>query len=109
MRTPELDTQEVSPQAKLLAETSTETLDPQVRDEIADALGLNPEKITLKSRWKSDLDPDSLDYINIGMNLEELFDVNIKDEEFRSAIRETGGDPTIAEVLAIVRRIAKPY
>ncbi|OGZ43306.1 MAG: hypothetical protein A2756_03290 [Candidatus Ryanbacteria bacterium RIFCSPHIGHO2_01_FULL_48_27] len=105
----EIKMQVENPEAKLLANTSSAILDPQFRSAIADALGLEPQTITLESRWKSDLDPDSLDFVNIGINLEEIFDVNINDDEFRKAVREAGGDPTIAKVLAIVRRIAKPY
>src|SRR3989344_4190205 len=105
----EIKMQVENPEAKLLANTSSAILDPQFRSAIADALGLEPQTITLESRWKSDLDPDSLDFVNIGINLEEIYDVNINADDFRKAVREAGGDPTIAKVLAIVRRIAKPY
>ena len=48
---------------------------------IADRLEIDESKITLDSSFRQDLGADSLDTVEIAMELEEHFDVSIPDDE----------------------------
>lgn len=48
---------------------------------IVDTCSLAPEKVTGSATLKKDLALDSLDSVELIMNLEELFDIAIEDEE----------------------------
>ena len=47
---------------------------------IAEQLGVDPDKITGKSSFVNDLGADSLDTVELVMELEEEFDINIPDD-----------------------------
>src|SRR3989344_4934973 len=79
-----------------IAADPTEML--EVREALADAVGVNPEKITPQSRWK-EIGLDSLEQIRVVMDMEDRFDLSINDDAFQGAIREAGGDPTVEEIL----------
>lgn len=53
----------------------------KVRDIIARQLDIDPETITADSRLVDDLKADSLDIVELIMDLEQEFDVEIPDEE----------------------------
>ena len=46
-----------------------------------DQLGVSPEKVKLDSTLTDDLAADSLDLVELVMNIEEEFDIHIPDEE----------------------------
>ncbi|MBE3594292.1 MAG: acyl carrier protein [Candidatus Carbobacillus altaicus] len=53
----------------------------QIRDLIADRLGVEVEKITPEASFKDDLGADSLDLVELVMELEDEFDMEISDED----------------------------
>jgi len=53
----------------------------QVKEVIADRLGVDPDEIKWESRLVEDLGADSLDNAELVMNLEEKFGIEIPDED----------------------------
>ncbi len=53
----------------------------QVKEIIADRLGVDPDEIKMESRLIEDLGADSLDNAELVMNLEEKFGIEIPDED----------------------------
>ncbi|MCM8901838.1 acyl carrier protein [Caldicoprobacter algeriensis] len=53
----------------------------KVRDIIVEQLGVDPEEVTLDSKFIDDLGADSLDIVELIMALEEEFDMEIPDED----------------------------
>ena len=53
----------------------------KVREIIARQLGIEPETISMESRLIDDLKADSLDIVELVMDLEQEFDVEIPDED----------------------------
>ena len=53
----------------------------RVRKLIVDLLGVDPEKVTLESKFREDLEADSLDLVELIMALEEEFEGEISDED----------------------------
>ena len=52
----------------------------RVIDIVADQLGVEKEKITPETSFVDDLGADSLDTVELVMELEEEFDINIPDD-----------------------------
>ncbi len=52
-----------------------------IRDHLADELELDPERITEETRFKEDLDADSLDLYTLVQELEDTYGVKMSDEE----------------------------
>ena len=52
-----------------------------VRDHLADELDVEPAVITLQTRFKEDLEADSLDLVELTMELEDTYGIRIPDEE----------------------------
>jgi acyl carrier protein len=52
----------------------------RVKDIVADNLGVDREKITPDTSFVNDLGADSLDTVELVMELEEEFDINIPDD-----------------------------
>ena len=44
-------------------------------------LGSAPEKVTMEARFREDLEADSLDLVELIMQFEEAFDLDIPDED----------------------------
>lgn len=53
----------------------------RVKKIIADRLGVEESEITLEATFKDDLGADSLDVVELVMELEDEFDLEISDEE----------------------------
>lgn len=53
----------------------------RVKKIIVDRLGVEESVITLESNFKEDLDADSLDVVELVMELEDEFDLEISDED----------------------------
>jgi acyl carrier protein len=70
------DTQSVSRRIVKVAATVME----RVKDIVADNLGVDREKITPETSFVNDLGADSLDTVELVMELEEEFDINIPDD-----------------------------
>lgn len=52
-----------------------------VKKIIVDRLGVDESKITLEASFKEDLGADSLDIVELVMELEDEFDMEISDED----------------------------
>lgn len=53
----------------------------RVKAIIVDRLDVDESKVTLESSFKDDLEADSLDVVELVMELEDEFDMEIADEE----------------------------
>ena len=53
----------------------------RVKEIIIDKLGIEESKITLEARFIEDLGADSLDTVELIMQFEEEFDIEISDED----------------------------
>ncbi|WP_085992421.1 acyl carrier protein [Oceanobacillus senegalensis] len=53
----------------------------RVKAIIVDRLDVEEEKITMEASFKDDLEADSLDVVELVMELEDEFDMEIADEE----------------------------
>ncbi len=56
----------------------------KIKNIIIDKLGVEESKITMEADFISDLGADSLDQVELIMQLEEEFDLEISDEEAES-------------------------
>ena len=52
-----------------------------IRDHLADELEVDPARITDQTRFKEDLDADSLDLYTLVQELEDVYRVKMSDEE----------------------------
>jgi acyl carrier protein len=52
-----------------------------IRDHLADELDLDPEEITFETRFKEDLEADSLDLYTLVQELEDSYGVHMSDEQ----------------------------
>lgn len=53
----------------------------KVKSIIVDLLGVEPEKVTRDARFREDLEADSLDLVELIMEVEEQFGWTVSDEE----------------------------
>lgn len=67
----------------------------RVRDIIVELLGVDEDKVTSDSRFREDLEADSLDLVELIMAFEEEFNGEISDEEAQKIT-------TVGEVVAYI-------
>ncbi len=60
------------------------TVEERVIEIIVDQLGADPSEVTMDSRFREDLEADSLDLVELMMAFEEEFGGEISDEEAMS-------------------------
>lgn len=58
----------------------------KIKEIIMDKLGVEESKITMEANFINDLGADSLDQVELIMQLEEEFDIEISDEEAESLV-----------------------
>jgi acyl carrier protein len=56
----------------------------KVRDILVDHLGVDAEAVTMEASFQDDLNADSLDLVELIMELEDQFGVEITDEEAKT-------------------------
>lgn len=61
--------------------TTEESLETRLKKIVSEELGVEESKITMESKFIDDLGADSLDTVELIMNLEEEFKCEIPDEE----------------------------
>ena len=64
-------------------------VDQKVIDIVCDQLGVPPDKVTPETDFINDLGADSLDTVELVMEFEEEFNINIPDEDAEK-IRKVG-------------------
>jgi acyl carrier protein len=64
-----------------MSEHSREEVFALVRDHLADELDVEPDAITLGTRFKEDLEADSLDLYTLVQELEDTYGVTMSDEQ----------------------------
>jgi acyl carrier protein len=69
----------------------------EIKDLLSDKSGLNVEKVFDDSKLEDDLDLDSLDLVEIVMELEKMFDITIPDDDYRQGM-------VVADLYEIVER-----
>ena len=57
------------------------SVEDKVKDIIVDQLGVDEKQVTLEASFVDDLGADSLDTVELVMALEEVFDIEIPDDE----------------------------
>ncbi len=57
------------------------TIEERVIQIVCDNLGVNKEQVTRNTSFQEDVGADSLDIVELGMELEEEFEITIPDEE----------------------------
>ena len=60
-----------------------------------DVLSVESEKVTLAARFAEDLDADSVDLVELVMELEEEFDITVEEEELQEL-------PTIGDAFKLI-------
>lgn len=53
----------------------------KVRDVLCEQLDIDPDEITMDTRFKEDLDADSLDLLELVTTLEDEYGINISEED----------------------------
>jgi acyl carrier protein len=66
---------------RLPNKSESEALSERVKEIIHDKTGIDKQKITSKSNFRNDLNVDSLDFIDLTMEIEDQFNITIPDEE----------------------------
>ena len=56
----------------------------RIKEIVADSLGVDVDSLTAETRFKEDLEADSLDLFEMVMAIEEEFDVKIETEELEN-------------------------
>ena len=59
-----------------------------------DVLSVEADQVTLEAKFAEDLDADSLDLVELVMELEEEFDITVEEEELQDL-------PTIGDALSL--------
>ena len=67
----------------------------QVKDALVESLNIDGEEIKLESNLKDDLGIDSLAAVELSLDLETEFDVEISDEEFAALV-------TVADIVKLI-------
>ena len=62
-------------------ENKVDNLEEEVRDFIAEQIGIDKEKVNLDSNFVKDLGADSLDLAEMVMQLEDRYNIDVPDED----------------------------
>ena len=78
------------------------TIEKRVKQALLDVLDVDKSAVTMDANIKMDLNADSLDAVEIVMELEQTFGITIKDEEM-----PTFDEKTVREVCDYVEKAMK--
>jgi acyl carrier protein len=91
-----------SPAFELSGEPTREQEVPErIKSFLSRYLGVKPEDVTMQSRIVDDLGADSLDEIEILMELEDMYNIEVSDEDAEKC-------ETVADIVAEVLRRTAP-
>lgn len=76
------------------------SIEEKVKDIIVEQLGVNPEQVTLNASFIEDLGADSLDIVELVMAFEEVFSVEVPDEDAEKLL-------TVGDVVKYIEDKAK--
>lgn len=79
--------------------------EPRLKKLIADHLGIGEEEIARHSSFRDDLGADSMDRVELTMNVEDEFNIVITDEEAVVVFGETGDFGKLLDL--VERKLAK--
>jgi acyl carrier protein len=74
-----------------------EDLLPKIRDIIMEEFGLDEDEVTAEANLEYDLGADSLDALELGMALEEEFEIEVTDDDLTEM-------KTVSDVVKFVNR-----
>ena len=57
-----------------------------LKEVAAEVLSVDPDQVTEAARFKEDLDADSLDLVELVMELEERFDIQVPEEDLENVL-----------------------
>ncbi len=69
---------------------TAEEIVERARDIVHEDLGIEREKLVPEADFRSDLECDSLDMIEVVMAMEKEFDIDINDEDAEKALKSFG-------------------
>jgi len=72
----------------------------RVKEMIKEELGLPEEKITMEARLAEDLGADSIDAVELIMNIEDEFSVEVSDEQAQNI-------KTVGDIVKFVEQLSK--
>lgn len=72
----------------------------KIKAMITEELGVDEEKITLAARLSEDLGADSIDAVELIMNIEDEFSIEVSDEEAQNI-------KTVGDIVSFVEKAAK--
>jgi acyl carrier protein len=72
----------------------------RVKEMIIEELGLPEEKITMEARLAEDLGADSIDAVELIMNIEDEFSVEVSDEQAQNI-------KTVGDIVKFVEQLSK--
>lgn len=77
---------------------SDNSIEEKVRSIIVDQLGVESDKVTADAKFIEDLGADSLDTVELVMAFEEIFDIEVPDEEAEKL-------QSVADVVAYIEKV----
>jgi len=79
---------------------SEKSIEEKVKEIIVEQLGVNPEQVIPSASFAKDLGADSLDTVELVMNFEEEFSVEVPDEDVEELL-------TVGDVIRYIEERAK--
>ena len=67
-----------------------------LKELVVDQLGVDPEKIKMEATFEEDLEADSLDIVELLMEIEEKFEIKVPDEDAENM-------KSVADVVAFIK------
>lgn len=90
-----------SVQIKSRSTTSTEDIEQRVKKIIINCLGVEDNEVTLKSKFTDDLGADSLDIVEIVMEIEKEFKIEIPDAYMDNIVTVKDAVDCVKDVLNV--------